>query len=106
MDVPLGAPQIPSLPPSAVAHDALAIADNARIPLKVEVRPLILQIGAREPALAVQQRLERHDNLGHRHRIGRDHGSTKGAIHLASTLCHPFWNLPDFRFAGNAGSRL
>src|SRR4051795_9802901 len=56
VDVPLHVPQLASLAHHPVAEDAVAVADEARVPLEVEVRPLVLQVGLREGALAVQRR--------------------------------------------------
>jgi hypothetical protein len=75
VDVPLDAPELAPLADHAVAHDAVAVADDARVLLELEVRPLFLQIGPRERALAVQRRLERRDDLGHPRRVGGDGGS-------------------------------
>ena len=88
VDVPLDAPELASLAHHAVADDAVAVADDARVLLEVELRPLVLQIGLRERALAVQRRLERHDDLGHRRRVGGDGGCGDGALHVGSTLRH------------------
>ena len=53
MDVALDAPQLASLAHHAVADDAFAVADDARVALDIQLRPLLLQIGLRECALAV-----------------------------------------------------
>jgi hypothetical protein len=70
MDVPLDAPELAAFTHHAVADDAVAIADDAHVPFEVELRPLALQIGLRERALAVQRRLERRHDLGHCRRVG------------------------------------
>ena len=86
VDVPLDAPELASLAHHAVADDAVAVADDARVLLEVELRPLVLQIGLRERGLAVQRRLERRDDLGHRRRVGGDGGCGHGALHVGGTL--------------------
>jgi hypothetical protein len=83
VDVPHGAPELASLAHRAVADDAVAVADDARVPLEVEVRPLVLQIGLRERGPAVQRRLERHHDLGHRRRVGGDGGVKPERAHRA-----------------------
>ena len=83
MDVPLDAPELASLAHHAVAHDAVAVADDARVVVELELRPLVLQIGPRERALAVQRRLERDDDLGHRRRVGGEGGCREGGLHVA-----------------------
>ena len=70
MDVPLDTPELASLAHKAVADDAIAVADNARVLLEFELRPLDFQIGLRERALAVQRRLEGQDEFGDRRRVG------------------------------------
>ena len=65
VDVPLDAPELGSLAHQAVADDALAVPEDARVLLELEVRPLVLQIGLRERALAVKRRFERDDDLDH-----------------------------------------
>ena len=72
MDVPFGVPKLAFLAHRPIADDAIAIADDARVLLEVDVQPLILQIGPRERTLAVQRGLERHNDLGHRGRVGGD----------------------------------
>ena len=79
VDVPLGAPELAELTQRAVADDAVAVADDARVLLEVEARPLVLEIGLRERGLAVQRRLERHDDVGHRGGVG---GCGQGALHV------------------------
>jgi hypothetical protein len=74
VDVPLDARELASLAHHAVADDAFAIADDARVTPEVEVKPLLLQIGLRERGVAVQQGLERNHELGHRRRVGGDRG--------------------------------
>ena len=86
MDEPLDAPEFASLANRAEADDPVADADDARVLLEVELRPLRLQIGLRERGLAVQRRLERDDELGHRRRVGRDGGCGHGALHVGGTL--------------------
>jgi hypothetical protein len=86
MDVALGAPAVALLTQRAVADDAVAVADDARVLLDVEVRPLVLQICLRERRRAVQRRLERHDDLGHRRRVGGDGGGEDRALHVGDTL--------------------
>jgi len=45
VDVALGAAELAPVVQHAVADDAVAVADDARVPLEVEVRPLVLKIG-------------------------------------------------------------
>jgi hypothetical protein len=82
VDVPLHAPELAALADHAVAEDPLTVADDVRVPLEVDVRPLLLQISLRERALAVQRRLERRDDLRHRRRVGGDGGCGEGALHV------------------------
>ena len=86
MDEPLDAPEFASLTNRAEADNLVADADDARVLLEVELRPLRLQIGLRERGLAVQRRLERDDELGYRRRVGRDGGCGHGALHVGGTL--------------------
>jgi len=75
VDVPLGAPELALLAllaQRAITDDAVAVADDARVLPEVEVQPFVLQIGPRERRLAIQRRLKRHDDLGHRRRVGGD----------------------------------
>jgi hypothetical protein len=88
VDVSLDAPGIASLAHHAVADDAVAVADDARVVVGLEFGPLVLQISLREPALPVQRRLERDDDLGHRRRVGGEGGCREGALHAAATLRH------------------
>jgi hypothetical protein len=67
----------------AVGDDAVAVADDASVALEVEGRPLVLQIGLRERARAVQRRLDRRDDLGHGRGVG---GCGGGALHVGGTL--------------------
>jgi hypothetical protein len=48
----------------------------------------VVQIGPRKRALTVQRRFERHDDLGHRRRVGGDDGCGEGALHVNGTLSH------------------
>ena len=48
VNVPLGAPELAQLAHRPVADDAVAVAHDAHVPLEVELRPLLLQIGLRE----------------------------------------------------------
>jgi hypothetical protein len=70
VDVSLDEPDVAPLAHQRVADDAVAVADDARVLLEVELQPLVLKIGLREGALAVDRRLERRDDLGHRRRVG------------------------------------
>ncbi len=54
MDVPLDTPKLASLAHHAVADDAVPDTDDARVPLDIELQPLVLQIGLRERGLAVK----------------------------------------------------
>ncbi len=54
VDVSLGAHQLASFGHDAVADDPIAVADDPRVLPEVELRPLFLQIGLRERALAVK----------------------------------------------------
>jgi hypothetical protein len=82
----LGAPELAQLVQRAVADDAVAVADHASAALEVEARPLVLQIGLGERALAVQGRLDRRDDLRHGRGVG---GCGGGALHVGGTL--PAW---------------
>ena len=53
----LGFPKLAFLAHRAKANNALALADDARVPFEVKVQPLVLHIGLRERTLAVQKRL-------------------------------------------------
>ena len=55
-----GVPELAFLAHRPKANNALAVADDARVPLEVKVQPLVLHIGLRERTLAVQRRLGRH----------------------------------------------
>jgi hypothetical protein len=89
VDVALDAPQLAPLAHQAVADDAVAVADDARVSLEVDVQPLFLKIGLRERALAVQRRLERRDDFPDRGRIRGDGGCEEGMPHAGTTLRHP-----------------
>jgi hypothetical protein len=65
VDVPLGVPVLASLTDRAIANNPVTRADDTRVLLKIEVRPLVHQIGLRERAPPIQRRLERCDELGH-----------------------------------------
>ena len=86
MDVPLHPPQLAPLAHRGVADDAVAVADDQRVPLEVELRPLGLQIGLRERRLPVQRRLECEDDLGHGRRVGGDGRGGDGTVHIRGTL--------------------
>ena len=76
MDVALDAPGVAPLAHRGVTDDAVTVADDARVPLEVDLGPFLLQIGLRERARAVQRGFERRDDLGHRRRVGGE-----GALH-------------------------
>jgi hypothetical protein len=86
MDVALGAPELAEPLQRAVADDPVPVADDARVVLEVELRPLRLEIGLGVRGPAVQRRLERHDDLRHRRRIGGDGGCEDEALRVACTL--------------------
>jgi hypothetical protein len=50
-------PELAFLAHRPEANNALAVADDARVPFEVKVQPLVLHIGLRERTLAVQKRL-------------------------------------------------
>ena len=74
MHIPLGAPELASVAGGAVADDAVAVANDMRVPFEVEARPLVQEILLRERrrGLRVERRLEGGDDLGHRGRIRSD----------------------------------
>jgi hypothetical protein len=53
VDAPLDAPGLAPFAHHAVADDAVAVTDDACVPLDVELRPLVLQIGLGERRLPV-----------------------------------------------------
>jgi hypothetical protein len=57
MDKSFGFPELAFLAHRPKANNALAVADDARIPFEVKVHPLVLHIGLRERTLAIQRRL-------------------------------------------------
>ena len=82
MYVALDAPGLAAFAHHGVADDTVAIADDARVALEVELQPLVLQVGLRERAAGVERPLERSDDVGHRRRVGRAGWSGGGALHL------------------------
>ena len=81
VDVALDLPRLAVLAHRAVADDALALPDDPHVLLEVEIGPLALEVGLGEGAGAVQRRLDRRDDFGHRCRVAGDRACEAGVLH-------------------------
>ena len=66
VNVPFGVPDLASLTDRAITNNPVTSADDTGVLLKIDVRPLLHQIGLRERAPPIQRRLEGRDELCHR----------------------------------------
>ena len=86
MHVGLGAPQLTPVADGAVADDPVAVTNDTSVPLKVDARPLVLQIRRRKGGrgLRVERQLERGDDLGHPSSVHRDSRSEDEPLHTSA----------------------
>jgi hypothetical protein len=104
VDAALHAAEVADLAHDAVTDDSTALDDHARVAREVDVGPLILEVGHRERARAVQRGLERDDDLGHRGRVGAHGSAGGGTFHAGRTVLTAAAGRARSRLAGEPGS--